>query len=92
MNNRPVVNAGRALGALSLVAGVVPIVGSAFGWFVWDTDQLEAYAAGVGVTISALALAFGVQVEKQVTPTNNPKDDAGNVLTPGPIGSEEPTI
>ena len=90
--NRPVVNAGRTLGALSLVAGAIPIIGSAFGWFTWDTEQLEAYTVAVGVSISALALFFGVQVEKQVTPTNNPKDDAGNPLTPGPIGSDEPTI
>ena len=92
MNNRPVVNAGRALGALSLILGAIPIVGSAFNWFAWDVDQLEAYTAASATLIAALALFFGVQVEKQVTPTNAPKDDAGNVLTPGPIGSDEPTI
>ncbi len=89
MSDRPVVNAGRTLGAFSLVAGAIPIIGSAFGWFDWTTEQLEAYTVAVGVAISALALFFGVSVEKQVTPTNNPKDDAGNPLTPGPIGQTE---
>jgi len=28
-------------------------------------------------------------VEAQVTPINNPRDDAGNMLTPGTIGNDE---
>ena len=90
--NRPVVNAGRTLGAVAAVAGLIPILGSAFGWFDWTADQLEAYTVAVGGVVGALALFLGVNIEKQVTPTNNPKDDAGNSLTPGPIGSDQPTI
>ncbi len=86
--NRPVVTASRTLGALSLVAGVVPMLGTAFGWLEMTTDQLEAYTVAVGTVVAAVALFLGVNIEKQVTPTANPKDDAGNSLTPGPIGSE----
>ena len=67
------------------------MLGSAFGWFQWDVDQLEAYGVAVGGLIGAIALFLGVSVEEQVTPTANPKDDAGNSLTPGPIGSTDPT-
>ena len=80
MSNRPVVNAGRALGALAAIAGLVPILGSAFGWFEWNTDQLEAYSVAVGGVVGALALFFGVQVEKQVTPVADPRDDTGKPL------------
>ena len=89
---RPVVNAGRTLGAVAAIAGLLPILGSAFGWFTWTADQLEAYTVAVGGVVGALALFLGVNVEKQVTPTDNPKDDAGNSLTPGPIGGDQPTI
>ena len=78
---RPVVSASRMLGALVAVAGVIPLLGSSFGWFEWTVQQLEAYGVAVGVIAGAIALALGVQVEKQVTPNNNPKDDAGNTLT-----------
>ena len=81
-NQRPVVSASRILGALSLVAGVVPIGGSAFLGWDWNPDQLEAYTAVVGTVISAIALALGVRVEKEVTPTINPKDDALVPLVP----------
>jgi len=73
--NRPVVNAGRILGALSAVAGAVPILGSAFGWFTWNVEQLEAYTIAVGTVVGALALAFGVRVEKEVTPVGDPRDN-----------------
>ena len=85
--NRPVVNAGRTLGAVAAVAGLVPILGSAFGWFDWTVEQLEAYTVAVGGVVGALALFFGVNVEKVVTPVANPKDDSGNILTPGTIGT-----
>ncbi len=87
---RPVVSAARTLGAVAAVAGLIPLLGSAFGWFEWTVEQLEAYTVAVGATVGAIALFLGVNVEKQVTPTANPKDDAGNVLTPGPIGSTDP--
>ncbi|MEA2001733.1 MAG: hypothetical protein U9N84_07610 [Actinomycetota bacterium] len=90
--SRPVVNAGRTLGAVAAIAGLVPILGGAFGWFTWTADQLEAYTVAVGGVVGALALFLGVNVEKQVTPTSDPKDDAGNSLTPGPIGGDQPAI
>ncbi len=86
--NRPVVTASRTLGALSLIAGVVPMLGSAFGWLEMTAEQLEAYTVAVGTVVAAVALFLGVNIEKQVTPTTNPKDDAGSPLTPGPVGSE----
>jgi len=89
MTDRPVVTASRALGALAALAGLLPILGSAFGWFDWTTDQLEAYTVAVGGAVGAVALLLGVNVEKVVTPMNNPKDDAGNMLTPGTIGNDE---
>ncbi len=89
-SNRPVVSASRTLGAVAALAGLVPMLGSAFGWFQWTADQLEAYLVAVGATVGAIALFLGVSVEKQVTPTANPRDDAGNMLTPGPIGSNNP--
>lgn len=92
MGDRPVVTASRALGAIAAVAGLVPALASAFGWFSWSADQLEAYTVAVGGLVGAIALFLGVNVEKQVTPTANPKDDAGNSLTPGPIGDDQPTI
>ena len=80
MSSRPVVNAGRTLGAVAAVAGLIPILGSAFGWFEWTVEQLEAYTVAVGGVVSAMALFFGVQVEKQVTPVADPRDDTGKPL------------
>ena len=79
---RPAVSASRILGALSLLAGVVPIGGSAFLGWDWSPDQLEAYTAIVGTAISAVALAFGIRVEKEVTPVANPRDDGLVPLVP----------
>lgn len=79
---RPVVNASRLLGALSLVLGVVPVAGSAFFGWEWSADQVEAYTVVVGTFISAIALAFGVRVEREVTPTSNPRDDGLAPLVP----------
>lgn len=82
---RPVVSAARTLGAVAALAGLIPILGSSFGWFDWTVDQLEAYTVAVGGVVGAIALFLGVSVEKQVTPTANPKDDAGNPLTPAEL-------
>ena len=82
---RPVVSASRTIGAIVALAGVIPLLGSSFGWFEWTVPQLEAYGVAVGVIAGAIALFLGVQVEKQVTPTADPKDDAGNPLTPGDL-------
>lgn len=79
---RPVFNAARALGALSMVLGVVPLVGTAFGWIEWTADQTNAYITAVGTVIGALALALGIRVEKEVTPNSNPRDNALVPLVP----------
>ena len=79
---RPVVNASRILGAASMVLGVVPMVGSAFGWVDWNVDQVSAYTLSVGTVIGAIALVFGIRVEKEVTPMTSPRDDALVPLVP----------
>ena len=38
---------------------------------------------------AAKAVEEAKVVESQVTPTANPRDDAGNVLSPGPMGSDD---
>lgn len=88
--DRPVRLASRLLAAAVGLAGAFPIVASAFGWVEWNTEQLTAYIVAVNAVLGAAGLVLGVQVEKVVTPTSNPRDDAGNVLTPGAIGSDEP--
>ncbi|MDX1408214.1 MAG: hypothetical protein R3330_08775 [Saprospiraceae bacterium] len=80
--------ASRILSALVLLAGAFPIVASGAGLVEWNADQLEAYIIGVNAVLGAAGIILGVQVAKVVTPTANPRDDAGNPLTPGPIGSE----
>lgn len=84
---RPVRRASQWLGAIAAVAGLVPTVGTEFEWIAWTTGQVNAYTLAVGTLIAAAALVLGVQVEKVVTPTANPRDDAGRLLTPGPIGA-----
>lgn len=90
MTDRPVRLTARVLAALTGLAGAFPIVASAFGWVEWTTDQLTAYIVAANAVLGSAGLVLGVQVEKVVTPTANPRDDAGNSLTPGPIGSEDP--
>ncbi len=41
------------------------------------------------IVVAAIGGVFTFLVQGLVTPTNNPKDDAGNMLTPGTIGSDE---
>lgn len=86
----PVRFAARVLAALAILAGAFPTVGSAFGYLEWNADQVAAYILAANAVIGALGLVLGVQVRKLVTSTANPRDDAGNVLTPGPIGSTDP--
>ncbi len=59
-----------------------------FGTLTWTPEQ----TAGVLIFFAALGGVFAFVVRGKVTSTNNPRDDAGNVLTPGPIGSDQPTI
>ncbi len=59
-------------------------------------QQMGGILIVVGALFVLLQVIFGRMglkdaqlVEAQVTPVNNPKDDAGNMLTPGTIGNDE---
>jgi uncharacterized membrane protein YphA (DoxX/SURF4 family) len=56
-----------------------------FGAFVWTAEQVGS----VMLAVAALGGVFTFVTRGLVTPTNNPKDDAGNMLTPGTIGTDE---
>jgi hypothetical protein len=78
------------LSAILLLAGSAPALLLAFGAIDWTAEQVAQYGVFLGVVAVALSQAMGVKVEAKVTPVANPRDDAGNVLTPGPIGSDDP--
>lgn len=86
----PVALASRIVAALAALSGAFPVVASAFGWVDWSVDQLEAYSVAEGAILGAMAVILGVQVRDRVTAMFRPRDDAGNPLTPGPIGSDDP--
>ncbi len=80
-------------GVVLAVIALIPLV--------W-TELITAQQMG-GILLLVGAIAVGAQViygrktlkearvvEAQVTPTNNPKDDDGNILSPGIIGSDDP--
>lgn len=79
--------------------GIV-LAGIALIPLLW-TDLITATQMGgllilVGAIFVALQVVLGRQslreaeaVEAQVTPIDNPRDDNGNMLTPGTIGSDE---
>ena len=90
MTNQPVKLSARILAAVTLLAGAFPVVGEAFFSLDWTTAQLGGYILGANAIIGAAGIVAGVRVAKVVTPTANPRDDAGNVLTPGPIASTDP--
>ncbi len=48
--------------------------------------------AQIMLVLAAIGQMFIFLIQGQVTPTADPKDDAGNSLTPGPIGDDQPTI
>lgn len=79
---RPVVLASRILGAFAILAGVFPAVGRAFGWIDWTVSQGDAYFLAVNAVVAAVALVFGLQAEKRVTPVQSPRDDAGVPFVP----------
>lgn len=51
---------------------------------------VAAIFVGLQVIYGRKTLAEARVVEAQVTPTNNPRDDDGNTLSPGIIGSDDP--
>lgn len=56
-----------------------------FGVLTWTPEQ----TAGVLIFFAALGGVFAFIVRGKVTSSANPKDDAGNPLTPGTIGNDE---
>lgn len=89
MENRPAVNKSRLLGAASMVLGLVPMIGRAFFGLEWTPEQVEIYSVAVGTVVAAVALLFGVQVEKVVTPVAAPRNDDLVPLVPvAPDGPE----
>lgn len=80
IRQRPVVFWGSIANLVESVIGLLLI----FGIIDWTADQVGM----VMVVVSAIGQMFVFLIQGQVTPTNNPRDDAGNPLTPGPIGSE----
>ena len=72
---QPVRLAARILGALSVLLGGLPALLLEFEVIAWTASQVAAYGTFLGISIGALALLFGVQVAKAVTPTANPRDD-----------------
>ncbi len=55
---------------------------------VFGLDLEPEQVGGIMLFLAALGTMFVFIMQGLVTPTDNPKDDAGNPLTPGPIGSE----
>ncbi len=82
IKERPVIFWGSITTLVTAVIGLLVI----FGAIDWTAEQV----AQVMVVLAAIGQMFVFLIQGQVTPTQNPKDDAGNPLTPGPIASENP--
>jgi hypothetical protein len=84
---------------IEAVKGIVLAVIALIPLFWMDlitAQQMGGLLILIGVIFVALQVVLGRQslreaeaVEALVTPSNNPKDDEGNMLTPGTIGSDE---
>jgi hypothetical protein len=81
IKERPVVFWGLLTSVVSSVIGLLLI----FNAVSWTGEQVGA----IMLAISAFGAVFTFVVQGQVTPTNNPKDSGGNMLTPGTIGNDE---
>lgn len=81
IKDRPVMFWGSITTILDAVIALLVIFG------VWEISVEQL--AQIMVLIAAIGQMFVFLIQGQVTPTNNPKDDAGNMLTPGTIGSDE---
>ena len=78
---RPVIFWGLLTSILEAGIGLLVV----FELWTLTAEQL----AQIMVLIAVLGTMFTFLIQGQVTPTNNPKDDAGNMLTPGTIGSDD---
>ena len=56
---------------------------------VFGLDLEPEQVGGIILFLAALGTMFVFIMQGLVTPTNNPKDDAGNMLTPATIGNDE---
>ncbi len=81
VKNRPVLFWGSLTTILEAAIGLLVV------FEIWTPTA--AQLAQVMILIAALGQMFVFLIQGQVTPTQNPKDDAGNMLTPGTIGSDE---
>lgn len=83
IKERPVVFWGSMTSLAEAVIGFLLI----FDFIDWTGDQVGQ----VMILIAAVGTSFIFIMQGQVTPMYNPKDNQGNPLTPGPIGSVEPS-
>lgn len=81
IKDRPVVFWGLLTTTIESVVGLALV----FAWVTWTGEQTGA----IMLSIAAFGGVFTFVVQGQVTPSNNPKDSAGNMLTPGTIGNDE---
>ena len=71
----------------SLTTIVEAVIGLLVVFELWTPSAVQL--AQVMIVVAALGQMFVFLIQGQVTPTQNPKDDAGNMLTPGTIGNDE---
>ena len=81
IKERPVVFWGLLTSILEAVIGLLVV------FELWNLEADEL--AQIMVLLAVLGTMFTFLIQGQVTPTNNPKDSAGNMLTPGTIGNDE---
>ena len=65
-------------------------IGSALVFELVDWGPAEVGAIMIVVANIGLVLSFFLR--GKVTPIDNPRDHAGQSLTPGPIGSDDPPV
>lgn len=81
IKDRPVV----FWGSLTTLAEAVIALLLIFGAVSWTAAEVGA----VLIVLAAVGGLFTFMVQGLVTPMQNPRDDGGNPLTPGPIDSVE---
>jgi len=82
--------------AKAVVVAVIALVPLIFIDLI-TAQQMGGILLLVGAVFVGLQVIYGRKtlveaqvVESLVTPTNNPKDDDGNTLSPGVLGSDDP--
>ena len=67
-----------------LVEGILGVV-LLFGLIDWGP------VGAIMIAVANIGLIFSFFLRGKVTPTDNPRDHAGQSLTPGPVNSDDPT-